>query len=186
MQLLKPAELEEKIFEIIGRNLPKGIDPFWLALFDGSLPIEGVRHWAKQLFFMTDGFGRFTSAIHSNCPVFDVRHVLAETVYEEHGQVLSAIADAAGHDSGVEATYRGLITRFVDASAARIELDVAAGRTDAADARETARALVWMSERYLNEALGRIPRTPVDIVVETLSTVWVRTLYDYAPDRARS
>jgi AcrR family transcriptional regulator len=107
-------------------------------------------------------------------------------VYEEHGQVLSAIADAAGHDSDVEATYRGLITRFVDASAARIELDVAAGRTDAADARETARALVWMSERYLNEALGRIPRTPVDIVVETLSTVWVRTLYDYAPVRARS
>jgi TetR/AcrR family transcriptional regulator, ethionamide resistance regulator len=98
-------------------------------------------------------------------------------VYEEHGQVLSAIADAAGHDSDVEATYRGLITRFVDASTTRIEQDVAAGRTDAIDARETARALVWMSERYLNEALGRIPRTPVESVVDTLSTVWVRTLY---------
>jgi hypothetical protein len=102
-------------------------------------------------------------------------------VYGEHGLVLSAIADAAGHDSDVEATYRGLIVRFVDASAARIEHDVAAGRTDAIDVRETARALVWMSERYLNEALGRIPRTPVAIVVETLWTVWVRTLYGPEP-----
>ena len=99
-------------------------------------------------------------------------------VYGEHGLVLSAIADAAGHDSDVEATYRGLIARFVDASTTRIEQDVAAGRTDAIDPRETARALVWMSERYLNEALGRTPRTPVDSVVQTLWTVWVRTLYE--------
>jgi TetR/AcrR family transcriptional regulator, ethionamide resistance regulator len=98
-------------------------------------------------------------------------------VYEEHGFVLSAIADAAGHDSEVEATYRGLILRFVEASTARIEHDIAAGRTAGVDARETARALVWMSERYLNEALGRMPRTPVESVLEALSTVWVRTLY---------
>jgi pyrroloquinoline-quinone synthase len=87
MELLTPAELEEKIYEIIGHRLPKNIDPFWLALFDGTLPMDGVRHWAKQLFFMTDGFGRFTSAIHANCPVFPVRHVLAETIYEEHGRM---------------------------------------------------------------------------------------------------
>ena len=107
-------------------------------------------------------------------------------VYEEHGLVLSAIADAAGHDSDVEDTYHGLITRFVEASTTRIEQDVAAGRTDAVDARETARALVWMSERYLNEALGRIPRTPVESVVETLATVWVRTLYGRAARSSRS
>ena len=41
-----------------------------------------------------------------------------------------------------------------------------------------------MSERYLNEALGRLPQAPVEIVVETLSTVWVRVLY--APQAARS
>ncbi len=88
MEPMNPEELEVKIYEIIGRNLPTEIDPFWLALFDGSLPIEGVRHWAKQLYFMTLGFGRFTSAIHANCDVFDVRHVLAETIYEEHGRML--------------------------------------------------------------------------------------------------
>jgi hypothetical protein len=95
--------------------------------------------------------------------------------------VLSAIADAAGTDSDVEATYRGLIERFVDASVTRIEADIASGRTDALDPRETARALVWMSERYLNEALGRLPRAPVEIVVDTMWRIWVRTLYGREP-----
>jgi hypothetical protein len=102
-------------------------------------------------------------------------------VYAEHGLVLSAIADAAGHDSDVEATYRGLIVRFVEATTVRIEQDIASGRTDQVDPRETARALVWMSERYLSEALGRHPRAPAEIVVETLWTIWVRTLYDSDP-----
>jgi pyrroloquinoline-quinone synthase len=85
---LTPVELEEKIFEIIGRNLPTEIDPFWLRLFDGSLPIDGLRHWAKQMYFLTENFGRYTSAIHANCDDFAVRHVLAETIYEEHGRML--------------------------------------------------------------------------------------------------
>jgi TetR/AcrR family transcriptional regulator, ethionamide resistance regulator len=102
-------------------------------------------------------------------------------VYAEHGLVLGAIADAAGHDSEVEATYRGLIERFVNAATTRIETDIAAGRTDMLDPRETARALVWMSERYLTETLGRLPRAPVETVIETLWTVWLRTLYGPEP-----
>ena len=34
-----------------------------------------------------------------------------------------------------------------------------------------------MSERYLLMTLGRLPKTPVDTVVDTLVTIWVRTLY---------
>jgi pyrroloquinoline-quinone synthase len=89
MDLLTPAALEERIFEIIGRRLPKEIDPFWMDLFSGTLPADGLRHWAKQMYFITEDFGRFTSAIHANCTVFEVRHVLAETIYEEHGRMLA-------------------------------------------------------------------------------------------------
>jgi TetR/AcrR family transcriptional regulator, ethionamide resistance regulator len=106
------------------------------------------------------------------------------SVYAEHGLVLGALADAAGHDSDVESTYRGLILRFVEATVARIEQDIAQGHTPRLNALETARALVWMSERYLHESLGRRPRTPVETVVETLSTVWVRTLYRSAPKKS--
>ena len=81
-----PEQLEEKIYEIIGRNLPTEIDPFWLELFSGTLSQDALRHWAKQMYFMTDLFARYTSAIHANCKVFPVRHMLAETIWEEHGE----------------------------------------------------------------------------------------------------
>jgi TetR/AcrR family transcriptional regulator, ethionamide resistance regulator len=133
--------------------------------------VEGI---GVELFEMSD---RWLEG--AGDPREDVRKALEGigAVYAEHGLVLGAIADAAGHDSDVEATYRGLILRFVEATTARIEQDVAQGHTPALDARETARALVWMSERYLHESLGRMPRTPVDTAVATLTTVWVRALY---------
>jgi TetR/AcrR family transcriptional regulator, ethionamide resistance regulator len=137
--------------------------------------VEGI---GAELFEMS---GRWLEG--TGDPREDVRAALEGigAVYAEHGLVLSAIADAAGTDSDVEATYRGLIERFVEASIARIEADIASGRTDALDPRETARALVWMSERYLNEALGRLPRTPVESVVDTMWTIWVRALYGREP-----
>jgi hypothetical protein len=47
-----------------------------------------------------------------------------------------------------------------------------AGRVIPLDATETARALVWMMERYLNRTVA--PRT---VVVDTLTTIWTRVLY---------
>jgi AcrR family transcriptional regulator len=140
--------------------------------------VEGI---GGELFEMSERW-----LVGAGDPRDDVRAALVGigAVYAEHGLVLSAIADAAGHDSDVESTYRTLIERFVDASAVRIERDIASGRTELRDPRETARALVWMSERYLNEALGRLPRAPVEVVVETLWTVWVRTLYRSEPTAA--
>jgi AcrR family transcriptional regulator len=100
-------------------------------------------------------------------------------MYARHGLVLGAIADAAGHDPEAEATYRGLIERFIEATAKRIAQDVAAGHIEPLDATEAARALVWMSERYLKETLGRLPRTPLETVVETLPEIWTRALYGF-------
>jgi TetR/AcrR family transcriptional regulator, ethionamide resistance regulator len=109
----------------------------------------------------------------------DIRDSLqgVAAVYDEHGLVLHAIADAAGHDPEVERVYYGLIERFVAATTARIEADLRAGRVAALDAAPTAGALVWMSERYLLMTLGREPKEPVDTVVQTLATIWTRALY---------
>jgi AcrR family transcriptional regulator len=98
-------------------------------------------------------------------------------VYEEHGLVLHAIADAAGHDPEVERVYYGLIESFVVATTERLEADVAAGRAAGLDPAPTAGALVWMTERYLLMTLGREPREPADTVVDTLTSIWTRTLY---------
>ena len=42
---------------------------------------------------------------------------------------------------------------------------------------ETATALVWMMERYLNHSLGREPHSSRETVADTLATIWTRVLY---------
>ncbi|MCU6812786.1 TetR/AcrR family transcriptional regulator, partial [Acinetobacter baumannii] len=42
---------------------------------------------------------------------------------------------------------------------------------------ETARALVWLEERYLSEAFGRTPQADPIVVVQVLHNIWISTLY---------
>ena len=101
-------------------------------------------------------------------------------VFAEHGPVLRALADAAADDPYVEAAYGQLVTSFVDVTAAHVEQEIAAGRILPLDARETAKALVWMNERYLTLTLGRAPTTERAVVARTLHTIWSRVLYGTA------
>jgi AcrR family transcriptional regulator len=102
----------------------------------------------------------------------------AET-FERYGPVLRAISDAASYDERVEEVYRGgLIERLIIAVEARIFRDVAAGITPVGlDPRELARALVFMTERYLIDAYGTPRASNTDAVVRTLQKVWISTLY---------
>jgi AcrR family transcriptional regulator len=102
-------------------------------------------------------------------------------VYAEHGAVLRALADAAVDDPDVERAYSDLVQRFVDATARHIEAEISAGRVLPLDARETAKALVWMMERYLTLSLGgREPATPPATVADTLTAIVGRALYGAA------
>ncbi len=98
-------------------------------------------------------------------------------VYVEHGPVLKALSDASGSDAQVEVAYRELIQGFVDATERHIREEQAAGRAPGLDARETARALVWMVESYLLEALGGPPGVDPGTAVDALDRIWSATLY---------
>jgi AcrR family transcriptional regulator len=98
-------------------------------------------------------------------------------VYAEHGPVLRALSDAATDDPEVERVYGGLVQTFVDVTARHIEAEIAAGRVLPLDPAETAKALVWMMERYLHRSLGRAHGTRPEVVVETLTAIWTRVLY---------
>ena len=99
-------------------------------------------------------------------------------VFSEHGPVLRALADAAADDPEVERVYGGLVQSFVDVTRKHIEKEIEAGRVLPLDAGETAQALVWMMERYLNRSLGRVPaELPRETVAQTLTTIWTRVLY---------
>jgi AcrR family transcriptional regulator len=108
-----------------------------------------------------------------------LRYALEGTVavYGRHNSVMRALADAAVEDPDVERAYDALIQGVVDATAQHIEREIAAGAIAPLDGGETAKALVWMTERYLYHSFGPVRRVATNRVVETLAALWTRTLY---------
>ncbi len=98
-------------------------------------------------------------------------------VYANHAHVLRALADAAADDTDVEHVYNGLNNSFRDLAAVKIATDVGRGRMPAMDGREVATSLIWMMERYLYLSFAPEAGVAREVVVETMYTVWSRTLY---------
>src|SRR5215218_4132514 len=132
-----------------------------------DLLVHLIRDLNEELWEMSAGWLRG-----SGDPLAEGRESLQRLadVYAAHGPLLRAIAEAASHDADVEAVYRNLVQGFVDATAARIRRDVAA-------------ALVWMTERHLAATFGRVGASDADqaAALETLFTIWMRTLYSPDP-----
>lgn len=101
---------------------------------------------------------------------------LAE-VYYHHGRILLAFADAAGRGPEIEKAWHKTVHSFVAPVVARIEDLQGRGLTNIANIEETARALVWMNERYLLETFGRRSGADVRLAAETLSEIWRRVLF---------
>jgi AcrR family transcriptional regulator len=104
-------------------------------------------------------------------------------VYQAHGPVLLALAEAAHHDDEVERVYDALVQGFIAATVARIERDAAAGLADVPHPEQVATALVWMTERHLAVTFGRPGTGPAErtAAVEALLVIWLRTLYGIEP-----
>jgi AcrR family transcriptional regulator len=139
-----------------------------------ELVLRVVEHIGGELFAMSERWYKGTG----EGPVL-IREAIdgAVGVFAAHGPVLRALADAAADDPRVEAAYGELLQRFVDATAQHIEREMAAGRILPLDAEQTAIALTWMMERYLQLTLGRTPGRPLAEVSGTLTTIWSRVLY---------
>jgi AcrR family transcriptional regulator len=139
-----------------------------------DLVLHVVEHIGHELFEMSNRW------FQGDDPLSDARATLEGlvSVYVRHGPVLRALADAAGADAQVEQAYRGLVQAFIDATAQHIRKEQSRGRIGALpDVDETARALIWMEERYIADALGRTPQTDPELVIEVLYKIWVSTLY---------
>jgi AcrR family transcriptional regulator len=99
-------------------------------------------------------------------------------VFVVHGAALAAMADASAEDAEVERVYRGLVESLIDATTRTVKREIRAGRIAKANATETARALVWMTERYLSETLGRAEAPVRPKTAQTvLADAWTATLY---------
>jgi TetR/AcrR family transcriptional regulator, ethionamide resistance regulator len=105
-------------------------------------------------------------------------------VYQAHGPVLLAMAEAAHHDDEVERVYGALVQGFADGVVARLERDATAGRASVPHPGEVAAALVWMTEQQLAITFGRQETSAAErtAAVEALYTIWTRTLYGTDPE----
>jgi AcrR family transcriptional regulator len=105
-------------------------------------------------------------------------------LWRRHGAVLRALYDAREADAETKALWVAIARRFIDATAAQIERERAAGMAPPAppDARELAVLLIGMNERAFYDASRRRPSRARDAaLVETLATVWLRTVYGTTP-----
>jgi AcrR family transcriptional regulator len=173
--LLRERPFRELTVDEVMRRTELSRPSFYVYFRDRhQLVLRVVEHLGSELFEMSERWLRGTG---------DGPQIAREaldgivTVFVEHGPVMRALADAATDDPGVEQAYTDLVQTFVDATARHIDEEIAAGRILPLDGGETAKALVWMMERYLNLSLGREPLTPRDAVADTLATIWTRVLY---------
>ncbi len=121
-----------------------------------------------------------------NDPRTDLERGLAGViaVYREHRHLMRALSDAAVQDKKVGRAFAMLIDRMTTSTAARIKSEISSGRTRPIDAYETARALILMNERYLNDRLEHDSRIDSKVLLETLVAIWMRVLYGTPEPRA--
>jgi AcrR family transcriptional regulator len=173
--LLRERPFREMTVDEVMRRTELSRPSFYVYFSDRhQLVLKLVEHLGSELFTMSERWLRGTG----EGPEI-AREALdgIVAVYVEHGPVMRALADAAADDRGVEQAYGALVQSFIDATARHIEAEIAEGRMLPVDANETAKALVWMMERYLTLSLGREPATPQAAVADTLATIWTRVLY---------
>ena len=100
--------------------------------------------------------------------------------YVRNGPLVRAVAEGAHHDDAVEQTYTGMIESFIALTAREIQARIDHGKLAPLDAPEIARALVWMLNGYLSDALGRAPQTDSARALDVVTTIWSRTLFPHA------
>lgn len=97
----------------------------------------------------------------------------AARTYRRHGAILRAVFWSSAEDTEV-AVARSRLVEPVIATAERI---VAAAAPDLPDAHATATALVTMNVHRMLTLTPETPDTELDALVDTLATIWERTLF---------
>lgn len=100
----------------------------------------------------------------------------AVAVYERHGPLLRAIAEAAADDEQIAAAQNDVRRRFDALVEEALRSVPALHDKPPADFSQTARALGLMNESYLLDAFGREPRICAQTAVHTLTEIWVAVI----------
>lgn len=112
-------------------------------------------------------------------PRQEVREALASvaSLYAAHAALMRVIVEVSTYEEDVAIFWRGLLERFIEATAERMRSEQAAGHAPAGDPRATAFALVWMCERTLYQQIVQHAPFDVTLLAETLESIWMRAIY---------
>ena len=115
------AFIDELVVEIRSRRSFGG-HPLWHAIAAGKVSRAGLGIFARQFYLQVNEFPRAVSALHASCPYTELRHELAESLYEEE----------TGRISGCNLPHPRLFGLFANAVGVPWEELVASWRVDLA------------------------------------------------------
>jgi TetR/AcrR family transcriptional regulator, ethionamide resistance regulator len=101
----------------------------------------------------------------------------AVAVYERHGPLLRAIAEAAASEERIADGQGAMRARFHELVEEALAALPGVAANPPADLAETARALNLMNESYLLDAFGREPRVSAETAIQTLTEVWLAVIH---------
>ncbi|WP_109441192.1 TetR/AcrR family transcriptional regulator [Acinetobacter haemolyticus] len=139
-----------------------------------DLILKLVHSIGKELFNIAESW------LDTNNPEMDLSRAIVDTVdvYMQHGRVLRAFVEAASGDEFINQIYRNLVQEFITAAAQHIREEKVSGRIKKdLDIEETAKALIWLEERYLFEVFGHSDPVDSELIIRVLQNIWISTLY---------
>ncbi len=112
-------------------------------------------------------------------PRTELREALSKVagLYADHAALMRVIVEVSTYEEAVATFWRGLLARFIDATAERIASEQAAGNAPAGDGPAMAFALVWMCERTLYQQVVQHETFSLDTLTATLESLWMRAIY---------
>jgi AcrR family transcriptional regulator len=113
-------------------------------------------------------------------PEREIREALTRIaeLYEEHGVLIRAIVEVSTYEEDIATFWRGLLNRFVDATARRIALEDA---VPAERAQATALALIWMVERTFYQELVQEQPVTWEALIDAIVGIFRGTVYGVRP-----
>jgi TetR/AcrR family transcriptional regulator, ethionamide resistance regulator len=113
-------------------------------------------------------------------PEREIREALTRIaeLYEEHGVLIRAIVEVSTYEEDIATFWRGLLNRFIDATARRIEEE---GAVPAGRAQATALALIWMVERAFYQELVQEQPVTWEALIDAIVGIFCGTVYGARP-----
>jgi AcrR family transcriptional regulator len=181
-ELLRTRPYRELSVETVMENADLSRTIFYRH-FDGlsALVVALLTTLGQGMFELSGEFARNGLAARNGKASPDAELIRASLLpviefFVEHGPLVKGVVDASVEDADLESAYEGFILHFSAEAGDAIQGLKDAGAVDVLDAHATAEALTSLNENYLLRTLGRHPQEDPAVVLDTVATIWSRTL----------